>query len=426
MSGAATILAGRCEEHLPAIPDGSVALVFTSPPYNIGKPYELERAPGVFPAGFHSVPAELYRVLRHGGWVFWQVGNHVTRDAIAPLDLHYHDAFVRAGFVYRRRFVWAYGHGLHCTARFSGRYETIACYSKGGAALGPDGFLRDELATGVLHVPNVKHNHPEKNEHPCSFPVELVERAVLSCTTPGETVLDVYGGSGSAAVAAVRHGRHGVCIECDESYVAIARARVDAASRGLMRSRAIGKPIPGGHAAPIPHHIGGPLGADGPVSLVMGRAESVVELTAVALVHADVNVVVICDSDGGLSAEARAYRLLSAAGFDCFNRVVVAPRARPYQTLLCFRRGRAPFYLDAVRVPQKYPNKKSARTGLPSCHPDGKNPSDFWAVDDDTSSHLPSSRLPPEAIGMAVAAFCGPGDAARWVDVTGREHVWCL
>lgn len=418
MYGGWAVYIGRCEDMLPYVKDESVAIVFSSPPYNIGKAYEPVRQPGVFPAGFSHVPVHLHRVLRRGGWLFWQVGNHVSDGTVAPLDLHYHDEFLRAGFVYRRRLVWAYGHGMHCTHRFSGRYEVVLCYSKGDATVAQDGFLPGEYFTGVLHIPNVKNNHPEKNDHPCSFPVELVQRAVLSCSAPGETVMDVYGGSGSTAVAAVLCGRRGVCIEQDSIYVHIARTRLAKADTNTLRTRVLGTDIPGGTPPLPPCFAAVPARFTGRASLIMARADSAITLFAIALVYSDINVAVVCSGDDAriLSAEAYVYHQLVAIGFIFFNRIVVSPGAGPYWTLLCFRRGNAPFNLDAVRVPQKYPGKKSSRTGLPSCNPLGKNPTDFWPVAAVGATYWGVSAT---ALETAVCALSDPGDTVFWVGACG-------
>ena len=63
-----------------------------------------------------------------------------------------------------------------------------------------------EWETGLWNIPNVKANHPEKTLHPCSFPIELVERCVLAMTNEGDVVLDPFSGVGSAMLAALKRG----------------------------------------------------------------------------------------------------------------------------------------------------------------------------------------------------------------------------
>lgn len=92
-------------------------------------------------------------------------------------------------------------------------------------------------------IPNVKHNHPEKTVHPCQFPVELIERLVLSLTNPSDWVCDPYMGVGTTPAAAVRQGRKGAGSEIVAEYVEIARERVTLAAQGLLRTRPIDRPV---------------------------------------------------------------------------------------------------------------------------------------------------------------------------------------
>ena len=89
----------------------------------------------------------------------------------------------------------------------------------------------------------LKHNHPEKTEHPCQFPIELVERLVLALTDPGGLVVDPYLGVGSTACAAVLHDRRAAGAEVIERYVTIARQRIVAAMEGRLPRRPMDRPI---------------------------------------------------------------------------------------------------------------------------------------------------------------------------------------
>jgi len=95
----------------------------------------------------------------------------------------------------------------------------------------------------VWIIPNVKSNHVEKTEHPCQFPVELVERLVLSLTRPGDAVLDPYMGVGSSAVAAVMHGRVAYGCDIEASYVRVALDRIDQWRSGTLRTRPMRRPV---------------------------------------------------------------------------------------------------------------------------------------------------------------------------------------
>jgi adenine-specific DNA-methyltransferase len=95
----------------------------------------------------------------------------------------------------------------------------------------------------VWAIPNVKNNHVEKTVHPCQFPVELVERFVLSLTSPGDWVIDPFSGVGTTVAAAVRQGRRGGGSEMLAEYDEIARRRVREAFAGTLASRPMDQPI---------------------------------------------------------------------------------------------------------------------------------------------------------------------------------------
>jgi len=103
--------------------------------------------------------------------------------------------------------------------------------------------MSEEWETCLWDIPNVKSNHPEKTEHPCQFPVELVERCVLAMTNPDDTVFDPYGGVGTSILGALRQGRRAVASEQDPDYCRIARERIDEWKAGSLKVRPLGKPV---------------------------------------------------------------------------------------------------------------------------------------------------------------------------------------
>jgi len=95
----------------------------------------------------------------------------------------------------------------------------------------------------VWILPNVKNNHVEKTIHPCQFPVELVERLVLSMTKEGDIVFDPYMGVGSAVIGAIKHDRIGYGCDIQPDYVDIAWTRVHQFRAGFLRTRPMGRPV---------------------------------------------------------------------------------------------------------------------------------------------------------------------------------------
>ena len=121
---------GDCSDLLKSIPSSSVDLVITSPPYNIGKKYEKQTSLQSYLKNQEPVIAEMVRVLATTGSLCWQVGNYVQKGEVFPLDIYFYDIFKRFGLKLRNRIIWRFNHGLHCTKRFSGRYETILWFTK--------------------------------------------------------------------------------------------------------------------------------------------------------------------------------------------------------------------------------------------------------------------------------------------------------
>ncbi len=263
----AVLYRGNCLALLKAIPDKSIQLVVTSPPYNIGKEYEKRLDLNVYIDQQRQVIAESVRVLRDGGSICWQVGNYVNNGSIIPLDLLLYPIFSEFELKLRNRIVWHFEHGLHCKKRFSGRYETIMWFTKGdeylfdlNAVRVPQKYPGKKYFKGpkvgqyscnplgknpgdLWQIPNVKNNHVEKTEHPCQFPIELIERLVLSMTKQGDWVLDPFLGVGTTVAAAILHKRRGVGAEISKRYLDIAKERVRTASNGTLLKRPMGKPI---------------------------------------------------------------------------------------------------------------------------------------------------------------------------------------
>lgn len=258
---------GDCLEFLSSAPNGFFQLIVTSPPYNLGKAYEKRIRLDVYLEQQEAVIRESVRTLSDRGSICWQVGNHVDKGEIIPLDTVLYPIFKKLGLKLRNRIVWHFEHGLHCTKRLSGRYETILWFTKSDEyVFNLDPIRVPQKYPGKKHfkgprageyscnplgknpgdlwvIPNVKSNHVEKTEHPCQFPVELIERLVLSMTNPGDWVFDPFVGTGTSIIAALKNGRNGAGAEIFPDYVAIARKRIDDLIRGDLRTRPMNRPV---------------------------------------------------------------------------------------------------------------------------------------------------------------------------------------
>lgn len=272
---------GDVNEFLKSIPDNSVKLIITSPPYNLGKAYEDRISIQEYLELQTQTIQELYRILQNDGSICWQVGNFVQKGEVFPLDILYYNIFKELNLYLRNRIVWHFGHGLHTKKRFSGRYETILWFTKsdnytfnldpvrvpskypgkrhykgpnkGKLSGNPkgknpsdvwEGFsFSDEWESAFWNIPNVKSNHPEKTKHPCQFPIELVERCVLALTNEDDWVFDPYAGVGSALIAALKQNRKAAGCEKEIDYINIAHERFNAFFKGTLKIRQLGKPV---------------------------------------------------------------------------------------------------------------------------------------------------------------------------------------
>ena len=258
---------GNCLDLLSQIPNGFVNLVVTSPPYNLGKSYESRLEVDEYLSQQGRVIKECVRALDDRGSMCWQVGNYVDKGKIVPLDIVLYPIFSSSGLHLRNRTVWHFGHGLHASKRFSGRYEVILWLTKGdeytfnldavrvpqkypkkkhfkGPKRGqPSGNPLGKNPGDIWEIPNVKANHVEKTIHPCQFPVELIERLVLSMTNKGDWVLDPFIGVGTTAIAALMHKRKAIGSETMPEYVQIAKERIRMAEQGELRIRPMGRSV---------------------------------------------------------------------------------------------------------------------------------------------------------------------------------------
>ena len=270
---------------LKSLPTGSVNLIISSPPYNIGKVYERGKklSLGQYLRWQQDILIQAKRVLAENGTICWQTGTYIDKNGILPLDIPFARLFSRLGFKLRNRIIWRFNFGLHSDKRFSGRYETLLWLTKSDSykfnldpvripqlypgkrhprkrvdkqgelsgnpkGKNPSDYWEFDASADFLHnpvwnFPNVKNNHPEKQDHPCQFPIELAERCVLAFTEANDMVVDPFVGTGSAVLAAQKHGRRSIGVDKEDVYVRIAQKRSDELREGRLAMRSIGRPV---------------------------------------------------------------------------------------------------------------------------------------------------------------------------------------
>ena len=270
---------GDSKNELKRLEKDRFKLIITSPPYNVGKEYEVRESIHDYLNKQAEIIKELVRVLHPQGSICWQVGNYVEKGEIFPLDIYYYDIFKDLNLKLRNRIIWQFGHGLHSKNRFSGRYETILWFTKsddytfnldpvripskypgkkhykgpkkGQYSGNPKGknpsdvweVLHKDWDKEVWDIPNVKANHIEKTSHPCQFPIELVDRFILALTDEGDEILDPFAGVGSTLISSVRNKRKALGIEKYKKYVKLGEDRLERLESGSLKIREMTRPI---------------------------------------------------------------------------------------------------------------------------------------------------------------------------------------
>ena len=278
-----------CEAYVRSLPPSTIDLFVTSPPYFIGKDYDLSTQLDDFETTIAAILPHIATALKPSGSLCWQLGNHVSSSGIIPLDICASNAMRRStSFQLRNRIIWVYSHGPHARRRFSGRHETILWYTKGqdyyfdldavripqkypgkrhykgphkGAFSGnPHGKNPGDYweIGATWEIPNVKANHIEKTAHPCQFPLALVQRLVLALCPRNGVVLDPFMGSGTTALAALLNGRSFLGCDTSSHYLEIAAERIRALKAGTLKYRRdepIHGPFPNHQVAITPDHF---------------------------------------------------------------------------------------------------------------------------------------------------------------------------
>ena len=240
----------QSSESMHQIPDNCVALMVTSPPYNVGKDYDEDLDADEYLALLHRVFSETHRVIEPGGRVAVNVAN-LGRKPYMPLNQYVAALLTEIGFDLRGEIIWqkAKSAGGSCawgswrsaknpTLRDIHEYVIVA--SKGSFARvrkGEDTIGKDDFLDATVSIWDILPESARRVGHPAPFPVELPRRLIELYTFAGDLVLDPFVGSGSTAVAAVETGRHFVGFDLDTTYLEIAERRIHEGRVGLRTAK---------------------------------------------------------------------------------------------------------------------------------------------------------------------------------------------
>lgn len=225
------------------VDDGSVQLIVTSPPYNVGKMYDDYQDSQVF-QDYESLLLDVWkeciRVLCNGGRIAINVAN-INRTPYIPLSATITNQFLRLGLFMRGEIIWNKGASVGVSTAWGSFaqatnpvlrdvHEYILIFSKGQYKLDGNGrgsgIENKDFAKWTRSVWDFPTENAKRVGHPTPFPLELPKRLILLYTNIGDVVLDPFIGSGTTAVAAKMLGRRYIGYDISLSYCELSGNRV--------------------------------------------------------------------------------------------------------------------------------------------------------------------------------------------------------
>ncbi|MGG0655543.1 DNA-methyltransferase [Rummeliibacillus pycnus] len=250
------IIYNATSENMHQIPDNSVDLIVTSPPYNIninygnkteqgkvvaskGKKYSDNLEEEEYQRLLQTVFSECRRVLKPNGSIWINIKNRTKNGIVEPpfwLQNHFNDMYLK------NILIWNFDWGGSTSKRFAPRYEYVFWYTASNTeytfnledvkipALNyrPDRYKNQlKNPSDVWRIPMVSGNFLERTDHPAQYPEKLIERIILSGSNKGDIILDPFMGSGTTAVVAKKLKRHYIGYELEPDYIEITDKRLD-------------------------------------------------------------------------------------------------------------------------------------------------------------------------------------------------------
>jgi len=231
----------KSSESMSELPDNSIHLMITSPPYNVGKEYDQDMSLEEYREFLKRVWKEVYRVLVPGGRACINIAN-IGRKPYIPLHAFIIEDMLNLGFLMRGEIIWVKkGGGAPSTAwgtwmsaknpTLRDEHEYILVFSKKfferpKTENKEDTITREEFLEFTRSVWYMKPETAKKIGHPAPFPVELPYRLIQLYSFKGDVVLDPFMGSGQTALACLKTGRFYIGYEINEDYVRLAEKRI--------------------------------------------------------------------------------------------------------------------------------------------------------------------------------------------------------
>lgn len=225
-------------ENMP-IPDNSVALAFTSPPYNVGKDYDDNMTLEDYLDLIQRVGKEVYRVLKPGGRYVINIAN-LGRKPYIPMNSHFYRVHGEVGFLPMGEIIWQKGKGAsgNCawgswksakSPRLRDLHEYLIVLAKESFSRpdkGESDIEGNEFMEATLSIWNIPPESAKKVGHPAPFPVDLAARVIKLYSYVEDVVLDPFVGSGTTCVAAKTLKRHYVGVDIAPEYCELSEKRL--------------------------------------------------------------------------------------------------------------------------------------------------------------------------------------------------------
>jgi site-specific DNA-methyltransferase (adenine-specific) len=228
-------------ENMREIPNNSLHLMITSPPYNVTKEYDQDLSLQEYLKLLQSVFSETYRVLVDGGRACINVAN-LGRRPYLPLSDFVSRIMLEIGFHMRGEIIWNKGAGAGVSMAWGSFqsasnpvlrdvHEYIMVFSKGSFSRkkteGKENSIsKEQFMEWTKSVWTMNPESAKKIKHPAPFPIELPYRLIQLYTFKGDVILDPFMGSGTTAIAALKAERKYIGYDNDPEYVKLSEERI--------------------------------------------------------------------------------------------------------------------------------------------------------------------------------------------------------
>ena len=231
-----------CEDSrkLPFLPNNSIHLVVTSPPYNVSKVYDEDLSLDEYLEFIKAVMTEMHRILIRGGRICLNIAN-IGRKPYIPLNSYINMLMIGIGFLMRGEIIWnksasagistAWGSWQSATnPTLRDVHEYILVYSKEQFSRlkneKEDTIQKEDFLEFTKSIWTFPTESAKKVGHPAPFPVELPQRCIELYSLKGDIVLDPFNGSGSTCIAASKVNRKFIGIDINKEYCDFAQKRI--------------------------------------------------------------------------------------------------------------------------------------------------------------------------------------------------------